>query len=133
MHLVDRPGVGIEVVMQPQHLGHRQHAVGARLLEHDADPLSELAVGVGRIHAQHLDPPLVGGAVPLEDLDGGGLARAVGSQDGDALPPADLKGDVAYRLGRAVALGETFDSDGGRHLDQWAGSAATARAMSGSM
>jgi len=56
-------------------------------------------------------PALVGVAQPLEDLHGGGLAGAVGSEDAEDLVLADVEGDAVDGHDLAVALAEILDLD----------------------
>src|SRR5690606_11866546 len=52
------------------------------------------------------DPNLAGGGTqePGDGLQGGGLAGAVGAQDGDDLAPGHLEGDPVQHLGGAKGL-----------------------------
>ena len=55
--------------------------------------------------------PGVGPAVALEDLDGRGLARAVGSEQPEHLAGADLEVELVDRARRPVRLAERGDGD----------------------
>ena len=50
--------------------------------------------------------------VPLEDLDGGRLARAVRSEQAEHLAVLDLEADSAHRLHLAVGLAQIAHLDG---------------------
>jgi hypothetical protein len=47
----------------------------------------------------------------FQDLDRGGFAGAVGSQEGEDLAVPDLQVDAAHGLGLTVVLGEAVDAD----------------------
>src|SRR5439155_16938357 len=83
------------------------------LLEHDADPLAEAALRPLRVEAEHLDPPAVGAAVALEDLDRRRLAGAVRAEQAEDLALLDLEADPAQRLLAAVPLAQILDEDRG--------------------
>jgi hypothetical protein len=51
-------------------------------------------------------------AQPLDHLQGGGLAGAVGAEDAEGLALFDLEADAVDRDVFAVALGEGVDLDG---------------------
>ena len=68
----------------------------------------------GRVMAQNPDLAGVGGAVPLEDLDGGRLARPVGSEEGKDLTLRHLEVDASHGLDVAVGLPQALDDDGRR-------------------
>ena len=69
-------------------LGDRQIPLDAALLQHDPDPLAQLALAAGRIHAEHARLARAPRAVALEDLDRRRLARAVGAEQAEHLAPA---------------------------------------------
>src|SRR6185437_2977880 len=107
-----------------------------RVLEDDADPPAYL-VGRGR-DVQPRQPRRPRGRLQqrAEDLDGGRLAGAVGSQKTEDLARPDGEADAAHRLDRVVALLEVDDFDGRVHESARrrrrrsgaAGGAASARA-----
>jgi len=57
--------------------------------------------------------PAVRSRVPLEDLDGRRLPRAVRAEDGDDLALLDLQVESAHGLQRAVRLPQPPDRDDG--------------------
>jgi hypothetical protein len=92
----------VEVGEQPQGLGAGEVVVESALLKLNPDP----APGLGRFLPEHLDLPGIGPAQPLDDLHGGGLAGAVGAEQGDYLAALDLQVKAPDRLHRAVALAQ---------------------------
>jgi len=76
-HLVHRPGVRVVTGVHPDRLGHGEVEVNPGGLQDDADPALQPGPVAARILAQDADLAAVPGAVPLENLDGGGLARPV--------------------------------------------------------
>ena len=60
--------------------------------------------------------------VALEDLDGRGLAGAVGPEQGEDLSDLDLEVETVHRGDAAVVLREAFDDDGGRARHPGSGS-----------
>jgi hypothetical protein len=89
--------------------GHRA-ALGARL-EHHADAGAPGAAAGGGIHAEHGRGSARAQPVPLEDLDGGRLARAVRPEEGERLAAMDVEGDAPQGGGRAVGLLEVAHAD----------------------
>ena len=62
---------------------------------------------VGHAHVRVLPADAgVGQQLAREQLDHGGLARAVGAQDGDAAVQAALDGDLVQDLAGGVGVGE---------------------------
>ena len=76
-HLVHRPGVRVVTGVHPDRLGHGEVEVNPGGLQDDADTALQPGPVAARILAQDADLAAVPGAVPLENLDGGGLARPV--------------------------------------------------------
>jgi len=74
-----------------------------RLLQHHADPGPPARPGVGRVGSEHLHLAAGSLAEPLEDLDGGGLARAVGPEEGQNLTAGDIEVNAPHGLVVAVA------------------------------
>ena len=101
--------LGIEwVVMErgveTQHLLHTDPGLDPTALQHDPHPTHQLAVVGHRIQSENPDRSSIGAAVPLDDLDGGGLARPVRAEhDGD---PSLLGGET-----------ETIDRTNGAVVD----------------
>ena len=60
----------------------------------------------------------VGGTHPLDNLDGGGLAGAIGAQQGKDLAALHLEGNTVNRLDISIALAQVLNNyDGGGSLD----------------
>ena len=64
-----------------------------------------------RVEAQHAHGAGIGPPVALEDLDGRGLAGAVGPEQGEQLAAADLERDAGEDLAGAVRLADVADAD----------------------
>ena len=94
-------------------LAHRVHRVELALLEHQPDPLAPRTRRPRRIDAEHRHRSGGPAAVALEDLDRGGLARAVRAEQPEDLALADVEVDPLDRLVFAVPLPETADRDDG--------------------
>src|SRR5207253_2388120 len=112
--LVGGPWVGVVAAVEIDGLLHREERFDARLLEHDADALQQRALSSGRVVAEDPDLAGVGGAVPLEDLDGGRLPGAVGPEEGKDLTLRHLEVDASDGLDVAVGLLQALDDDGRR-------------------
>ena len=71
--------------------------------------------------AKKRDRAFVGANEPEHHVDGGGLPRAVGAEQGQRLARVDREIDAANGLDVAVGLGEICQSNAGafagRHLD----------------
>ena len=67
--------------------------MGRGALQHDADPLAQLASAAARIEPEHLGMAPVTRPVTLEDLDGRRLACAVRAEQRDDLACLDPEGD----------------------------------------
>ena len=95
---------------QGDRLPHRQVRGEAALLQHDAHPRPN---GLSILWARAEDPHRAGGgsAVPLDDFQGGGLARSVRAEKGVELAAVDLEGQVADGSEVAVGDGEAVDVD----------------------
>ena len=89
--LVERPAPPVERGEQLQHLGDRELRVERGGLERDADPLLELGRIAGHVEPEDRDLAPVGHPEPLEDLDGGGLAGAVRTEQAEDLARATSK------------------------------------------
>ena len=114
--LAGGPGVRVVAAVEVDGLLHREERFDARLLEHDADALQQRPLPAGRIVAQDPDFAGVGGAVALEDLDGGRLAGAVGAEEGEDLTPCHFEIDAPHGLDVTVGLLQALDDDGRRVL-----------------
>jgi hypothetical protein len=102
---VDQHALG-QLAADEDVLGHRQLAEQLRLLVDGGDAGVEGGRGVAAAEAPagHLDAAVVGGLGPADDLDEGGLARAVLPHQRVHLPGTDVEVDTAQRLDAAVAL-----------------------------
>ena len=87
LHIVDHPGI-------PVHIGHLLAEVA------DADGLPRL------------DRPGVGGQLPGQQVEEGGLAAAVGPHDADAVVPQEHAVEVPHHGASAEALGHASALDG---------------------
>ena len=81
------------------------------LLELDADDATELVAVAARVEPEHADRARVGRPQPADGLDRGGLAGAVGAEDGEDLALLDREGHAVDRRAVAVALDEVGDFD----------------------
>ena len=99
-----------------ERLQHPQLVGELGLLELDADALAQgLRRSLSQVGPQHLHRPGVGGVQALEDLDGRGLAGAVGAEQTEALAGAHLEVDPIDGDQGPVALDETAAAESGRH------------------
>ena len=112
-HLADRPGPAVVAGELAHGLAHGQVRVVAGLLEHDADPLPQLAPAGGRVHAEHAGVAAGAAAVPLEDLHGGRLAGPVRPQEAHHHPLGDGQVDAVQHLPVAVAHDQSACLDRG--------------------
>ncbi len=92
------------------------------LLEHDADPGADGGPLAERVVAEDAGGAGAGGGEALQEFDGGGLAGAVGPEEGEDLAPGDGEGDSAHGL--EAAAGSPAGSLGVRtaqvgRLDRW--------------
>ena len=88
---------------------------GAALQLH-ADASEQSRVAWPRRLAEHLDGSAVRRPDPLDHLQCRGLARAVGTQDAEALTPVDVERDPVDRGELAVPLGQAANVDGRGHV-----------------
>src|SRR4249920_2759292 len=86
---------------------------GAGQLQDDADPGPPRPARPGGVLAHHVDGAVVAAAEPLQDLHRGGLARAIGPEQGEYLAAVDLEIDAADRRDVPVTLAQVPDLDGG--------------------
>src|SRR5947209_4283010 len=94
-----------------QRLARAHVPVDRPRLQHDPNALAQRAAARAGVMSQH--PYLAGAAraVALEDLDRGGLSRAVGSQQAEHLAAPDADVDAAQRFELAVALAQPSHLD----------------------
>src|SRR5207248_9109109 len=81
--------VRVRVVLREvvHHLAHRELVELAGALQHDADARAPGRSGVARVGTEHADLAAVAPAVPFQDLNGRGLARAVRAEQREHLAP----------------------------------------------
>ena len=105
--------VGVVVVggEQLQRLERLHARVEPAFLQHHADARAQLVAVAPRVDAEHAHLAGVGSAVALEDLDRGGLARAVRAEQAEHLAGRDRERDPVDRGRGAVALLERGDLD----------------------
>jgi hypothetical protein len=108
-------GIGVVVVRreQAQQLERAQTRVQAARLEHHAHLRAEATPVAHRIESEHAYRARVGSPVSLEDLDRGGLARAVGTEQAEHLAGSDLEVELVDRARRSVRLPESGHRDRG--------------------
>ena len=120
-HVVDAavelaPGHAVELAVEAQVLLGGEVDVERRVLEDQADAAADV-VPLGA-HVVAGDPGAAGGrpGQRAQDLDRGGLARAVGAEEAEGLARLDPEVDAADGLDVAVPLLQAGDLDGGRAL-----------------
>src|SRR5687767_993395 len=101
----------VEAAEQVEDLGDRELRVQGCRLEADPDPWLERVRFTGDVETQDADLATVRGAQALEDLDGRGLAGAVGAQQAEDLARSDVEVDAGDGLDVAVALGQAANPD----------------------
>ena len=96
-----------------QRLADREVRLDRDVLQHQADLLAQGAAArpVARVAAEHLGPAGVAAAEPLQDLQRGGLARAVRPEQREDLAVRDSEAHPAHGRHRAVALGQPGHDD----------------------
>jgi hypothetical protein len=80
-------------------------------LQHDPDTAAQLDRALRWVMAEHGDLAAGAGAIALEDLHGGRLARAVGAEQAEHLAPLHGDVDATHRLVVAVALVQVANLD----------------------
>src|SRR5439155_21070495 len=84
----------------------------AALLQDHPGPLAQPGWLRRRVHAEHTDVPVRLRPEALEDLQGGGLARAVRAEQAEHLAVADVEVDAVQDLGSAEAHPQAGHADG---------------------
>ena len=92
-----------------QELAHR-HAQGGRQLRHEADLGQDLFAVCARVQAIQGDQALAM-VFPQQTADEGGLAGAVGADEGHPVPPLDLQVDAPEDGLAAEALDDLFENN----------------------
>jgi hypothetical protein len=111
--LLDGARVRVERGPVRDGLADGQVAVHPAALQDDAGALPQGARPPGRIVPEDGDDAAGAVAVPLEDLDGRRLARAVGSEEAEHLAAGDVEVDPSDGVDVAVGLAQVADEDGG--------------------
>ena len=112
--LEERLGVATAVVepgVQVEHIARRGSRVEAAALEHEAQPGLEGRTAPGRVLSQ--DPGLagIGRTVALEDLDRGGLAGPVRSEEGEELAGCHGQGYAVEDVASPVSLDDAPEGE----------------------
>ena len=90
----------------PNGLLDRQVAEVGSSLQHDAESATPQWISLGRIVVEDRDLAAVTVPIPLEDLGGGRLAGAVGTEQRQHLAAYDVEVDAIDGLGLAVVLAQ---------------------------
>jgi hypothetical protein len=98
---------------QVEHLTGPGRRITAATLQHHPDAFPDPAVLGGRIQTQDLDAARVRPQESLTHLHRGGLARAVGAQQGQHLGAVDVEVQLGDRGGGPVALGHAAQAHRG--------------------
>jgi hypothetical protein len=101
--------------LQLQGLAHTEEGVEDDFLGHDAEVAARLAIVAHDIVAHDAQHARIGAHQAAERRDERGLARAVGSQQGEELARLHGKGDPIERVEASVALADVANLDGGCH------------------
>src|SRR6202011_4961906 len=98
---LNRPPARVVAAVHLEQLGDRELVLDTALLQHDPDPLAQRPLAARRIHPEHAD--FAPGALPiaLENLDGRGLAGAVGPEQTEDLPYPHLEAHATHSLDRS--------------------------------
>ena len=111
-HVLQGHGVGVVAAEEIDGLLHVEVGLDAGGLEDDAYSLAEGGLLPGRIVAQDVDLAGASLEVTLEDFDGGGLAGAVGTEEGEDFARRHFEVDAADGLYVTVGLPEAADMYG---------------------
>src|SRR6185437_6085223 len=90
-----------------------QVVVQRGVLEHQADVPPDRVPLLPDVKARDPRGPRRGVREGAQDLDRGGLARAVRAEEAEGFPRLDLEPDAAHRLHLAVPLHQVADQDDG--------------------
>src|SRR3954452_6584 len=112
-HLVDVARCRIQAAPVLERLADRDVAIHAAALQDDPHPRAQVARALAGIEAEHRDDPARAFAVALEDLDGRGLAGAVGAQQAEHLAARDLDVDPPDGSEPPIVLVQVAHEDGG--------------------
>ena len=100
-------------------LPHGQLFGKPRLLQRDSQQFAQLALVARPRHAENFDLTRSRLQQPFENFDGRGLARAVRTEQSEALTGLDAEIESAHRLDLAVVgLLEVLAADGGFHTKE---------------
>ena len=113
---LDELGLGqggrVEAGEQPQGIAHRQEILQRRVLELDADARAVVGTAGGSVEQ---DLAAVRGEDPLQQLDGGGLARPVRAEQAETAAGGNGKAEPVHRLDAGEVLDEIDDFNDGSH------------------
>src|SRR6185437_7438946 len=113
--LVDVARLAVVAGVELQALAHGEARLGVRLLQDGADAVPPRGVAGRGVDAEHAHLAGRPRTEALEDLDGRGLARAVGPEEGEDLAALDLEVDPRDGVDLAVALAQPLDGDDRLH------------------
>src|SRR5262249_21251315 len=102
--LVGLEAVAVEAAEQGDGLAHQQFFGELRFLERDADAVLDGGVVAAPAQAEGFDVAGGGLRESLDDLDGGGLAGAVGAEQAEALAGLDGQIESADRFHGGAAV-----------------------------
>ena len=114
-HFVERATAQVERAEHAQVLLDGQLVRQVRLLERDAEPLTERALVALPAHPQHLDAACGGLVEAFEDLHRRRLSGAVGAEQAEALAGAHFQIEPVHGNEIAVLLHQPFTAERGRH------------------
>src|ERR671910_531343 len=114
-HLADGTGVRVGLRGAGERLAWREQVEAAGRLQHDADPVPPLETCPVGVCAEHPDLAGVPRPEALGDLDRGRLARAVRTEQREALADVDVEVEAVDGVAAGVALGESPDADRAWH------------------
>ena len=103
--------LGIVAAIEVQGFAGGDLVEEARALELHADAGADLPAVVAPVQAEELDDPSVGGGEALDDLQGRGLARTVGTQQAEDLAQGHVEVQVVHGQDLGVLLAEPPDPE----------------------
>src|SRR5690606_36684627 len=112
-HVLDIAAMPVETAEELEGLVHRDLLGELGLLQVDPEALAQVTGMAAPAEAEHFDLAGIGRGEPLADLDGGGLPRAVRTEEAKAFTGVDGKVEAVHRHYVAVVLVEVPDPQGG--------------------